>query len=204
MAVTSYSTLKTSVADWLDRSDIGTAIDTMIDLCEARIYRELRLRFMESSLSVTISSGVAAVPSDYIELKSAHINTNPIQHLQPKSQNWIETVYPERSSSGVPHYIARQGDNFIFGPYPDSDYTLAGTYYAKPTALSTSNETNWLTSNAPDLLLYGALVHSAPYIGHDERAPLWEAGYQDALARVMNTEREENYPRHIPLRMTTA
>lgn len=202
MAITSFSTLKNAVADWLDRDDIDSAITTMVALMETRLYRDLRLRFMETDLNVSVASGVAAVPSDYLELRTAYLDTTPIQELQPKTPGWIQSVYPTRSADGTPKYIARSGDNFIFGPYPDSDRTLMGVYYAKPTALSTSNETNWLTTNAPDLLLYGTLVQSAAYIGSDDRLGLWESAYSDAFNMLEAQEQREQFPENLPLTMT--
>lgn len=203
MAIDSYSTLLAGVADWLDRDDIDSGIETMVSLMEARLYRDLRLRFMESALSVSISSGVAAVPSDYLALRYAYLNTNPVQELQPKTPDWIYHTYPTRSAAGVPAYIARSGSDFIFGPYPDSDYTLTGIYYAKPSTLSTSNETNWLTTNAPDLLLYGTLVQSAAYLGSDDRLGLWESAYRDAFNALEAQEDRDQYPEDMPLTMTT-
>lgn len=199
MAITSYSTLVTAVADWLDRDDIDEGISTMVGLMEARLYRRLRIRFMESSLSVAISSGVAAQPSDYLGLRTAYIDTTPITKLKPRQLEWIEEHYPTRSSSGVPKFIAPRGDNFEFGPYPDSDYTLTGTYYAKPTALSTSNETNWLTTNAPGLLLFGTLRHSSMYIGHDERQAGWDAEYQRLYSDLVEQYDEERFPNTMTL-----
>ena len=119
MAITSFSTLTTAVADWLDRDDIDSAITTMVALMEARLYRDLRLRFMESSLSVSISSGVAAVPSDYLELKNCYMATDPITELQIKTPGWIETVYPQRAASAVPKFIARSGDDFVIDEQRD-------------------------------------------------------------------------------------
>jgi len=205
MALTNYSTLLTSIADWLDRDDITTVSETWVDLAEARIYRELRHSFMESALSVAISSGTAALPADFLELKVAYLTTTPATPLQIRNADWIYARYPQRTADGVPCFIATEQDAFLFGPYPDSNYTIAGTYYAKPDPLvTTTNETNWLTTNAPDMLLYGSLVHSAPYIGHDQRAPLWEAAYQDALRRVQNADKREDFPLSMPLRQIPA
>jgi len=200
MAITSYSTLKTAIADWIDWTEGALALDTFIDLAEARIYRELRLRFMESSLSVTIASGVAALPSDFMEMKVAYLNTSPVQQLEMRPLEWIYATYPQRSSDSRPLYIARSGDNLEFGPYPDSTYSISGVYFARPTALSASNETNWLTTNAPDLLLYGSLAHSAPYVGDDSRVVLWEAAYQDAKRQVVAQETKLRYPDQMSLR----
>ena len=99
----------------------------------------------------------------------------------------------------MPAFIAREGDNFVFGPFPDSDYTLAGIYYAKLTALSTSNETNWFTTNAADLLLYGALAASAGYIGNDGRVELWERMYESARQGVVDQEEREKFSQGMSL-----
>lgn len=203
MALSSYSTIKTAIGDWLGRSDLGDPIDDMIDIAEARIYGELRLSFMESALSVTISSGVATIPSDFLELKHAYIDGTPTQWLDVKAAQWIHQMYPTRSSDSKPTFIAVDDGNFIFGPYPDSGYTLKGTYYAKPTALSTSNETNWVVTNAPDLVLFGALVESAPYLGDDPRITLWEAKFQQTVDRVKRQEKRERWPMGSALAVTT-
>lgn len=193
MSINSFSTLKTAVNNWLNRTDLSDYVNDFIMLGEARIYRELRIKAMETALSDTISSGVVAVPSDYLELKHAYINSSPTQPLQRKTAEWIYQKYPTRSADSVPKFIARDGDNFIFGPYPDSGYTLKGIYYAKLTALSTSNETNWFTSNAPDLLLWAALAEAEPFIGNDERAMLWETKYQQAKNAVESQDEKERH-----------
>ena len=200
MAINTFSTLKSAVADWLDRDDIGNAIDNMIGLMESRLYSQLRVRNMESALSETIASGTITLPSDWIEAKSIYINSSPIRVLEFKSLDWLQKQYPTRSSSGKPIYAALSTTTMVFGPYPDSTYEVAGTYYARPSALSTSNESNWLTTNWPDLLLYGTLVHSALYLGQDARLPLWEAAYQDCFNRIMGNERGEAYPKGVALK----
>lgn len=199
MAITSYSTLKTAIADWLDRDDLATQTDTFIDLMEAQIYRRLRIRAMETALSGTISSGALAVPSDYLELRHAYVNTTRAVWLQATDPGWVYANYPTRSAESLPKYIARDGASFIFGPYPDSDYTIAGTYYAKLAALSSSNETNWFTENAPDLLLFGSLVAASPYIGDDDRAVIWKAQYDEAFAAVMSQDTKERWPAGVAL-----
>ena len=102
-------------------------------------------------------------------------------------------MFPTRSSTGKPSYIAREGSNFIFGPYPDSAYTIKGIYYAKLTALSDSNTTNWFTSNAPDLLLWAALCEAEPFLKNDERIMLWQSKYDMAKEAIQREERDEQF-----------
>lgn len=177
MSITTYSELKTSVASWLSRADLTTYIPDFITLGEKRIYRDLRVRAMEASLSSTIASGVIAVPTGYVAMKYAYIIASPIGKLTRKDPEWIYQHYPTRSSDGQPKFFAREADNFIFGPYPDSTYTVNGIYYKRLDALSGSNETNWFITNAPDLLLWAALCEAAPFLKADTRIAIWENKY---------------------------
>ena len=135
---------------------------------------------METALSATISSGVIAVPTGYLEMKYAYINASPTSTLQRKDLDYIYTNYPTRSADGKPAYYARQGTNFIFGPYPDSNYSIAGIYYKKLTAL-TGTATNFITDDIPDALIFGSLVEAEPFLQNDERITLWESRYQQTI-----------------------
>ena len=168
-----YAGLKASVADFLHRADLTGIIPDLITIGEKRIFRNVRCRVMESTFSGTIASGVIAVPSDYLELKFAYISASPTSYLAGASASQIYAKYPNRAAEGKPVLIGREGSNFIFGPYPDSAYAVAGTYYAKPTVVSSSANALYVAN--PDLYLYAALCEAAPYIGDDPRIAVWEA-----------------------------
>lgn len=193
MALANYSDLKTSVASWLHRSDLTTFIPDFIALGEARIYRELRIRAMEVALSQAIASGVVAIPGAYVELKHAYIDGSPVQILTRKDATWIYENYPTRSADGKPKFIASDAGNFIFGPFPDSTYTVKGTYYQRLTALSDSNTTNWFTTNAPGILLFAALSEAEPFLKNDPRIELWNAKYVQEKDGIEMEERDERF-----------
>lgn len=192
-AITDYATLKTEVAAWLHRADLTNEIVGLIQFGENRIYRDLRVRQMETALSGTIASGVIAVPSGYLELKNAYVNTAPVQKLERKDAEWIYAQYPTRSSDRVPRFIAREATNFIFGPYPDSTYTVKGVYYKQLAALSASNTTNWLITDAPELILFATLCEAAPFIGDDGQVGLWEKKYAQIAARIQTADNYEEF-----------
>jgi len=55
MALTNYTELKTSIANWLNRSDLTSEIaDDFIKLCEADFNAKLRIRQMEQIDPITI------------------------------------------------------------------------------------------------------------------------------------------------------
>jgi hypothetical protein len=195
--ITNYATLQTAIADYLNRSDLTTFLPNFTQNAEAKLYKALRIRAMETALSGTISSGVLAVPDDYLELKFAYITTAPVQFLKRVAPESVYSDYPTRSGAGIPQVISRQGSNFIFGPYP-GDYTLAGIYYARLAALSASNTTNWFTTNAPDVLLYGSLLEAEPFIMHDERLTAWKAFYDVAVKSIVDEDRREGMSGGMP------
>lgn len=145
---------------------------------------------METSLSSTINgSGVIAVPSGYIDLKNARISREPVQVLTRKTPDWIYLNYPNRTSYGIPKNIARDGSNFIFGPAPDSQYLVAGMYYARPAALSSA--LNDIFTDNPELFLFAALAEAEPWLKNDDRIPVWEKKFGQILADVqMEDDRE--------------
>jgi hypothetical protein len=199
--ISSWATLNTEVMAWLHRPELTAEVPGFIQLGENRIYRDLRVRQMETALSTAISSGVIAVPTGYLEMKYAYVNGSPMVKLQRKDAEWIYQNYPTRSADGTPRYFAREASNFIFGPYPDSGYTIKGLYYKKLTALSASNTTNWLTDDVPDLILMASLCEAAPWMANDERIPVWERRYALLVDQIQRQDDTEEFS-GSPLSMT--
>jgi hypothetical protein len=52
---------------------------------------------------------------------------------------------------------------------------------------------NWLTTNAPDVLLYGALLEAEPFIKNDERVNLWINAYNSAITRIQDTDAKDRH-----------
>lgn len=188
MPISNYTSLTTALASWLDvsSSDISAVVSDLVTMGENRIFRELRTKDMEASLNATISSGVISLPSDFVELKYAYIDGSPTQYLESRPSAWIYERYPTRSSTGVPAFIARDGTNFIFGPYPDSNYTVKGTYYKRMAAIQSSASA--LVTSYPDLYLMACLAESEPLIGRDKRIPIWESKYRMMRDAIMTED----------------
>lgn len=182
MSISTYADLQTSVANWLHRADLTSIIPDLVLLGEKRIFRDVRCRVMETALTGTIANGVIAVPSDYLEIKFAYINSTPTSNLIGASASQIYAKYPTRSAAGKPVYIGREGSNFIFGPYPDSAYTIGGIYYAKPTSIQST--ANALFTANPDLYLFASLCEAAPYIKDSAAVALWETKYAQIVSQL--------------------
>lgn len=188
--ITSFATLQTAVTDYLARSDLSTFTENFIQNAESKLYKRLRIRAMEKTYNSAISSGVLSVPSDYVQMKHAYVNTSPITWLERLSAEQIYSKYPVRSGAEIPKYYAREASSFIFGPYP-GDYSVNSIYYSRFTALSSANSTNWFIDEAPDLLLYGSLLEAEPFIKNDNRLTVWKSFYDDSFMAVRDEERRE-------------
>jgi len=191
VAINSYSGLISEINDWCSRADMTAIADTLLFLGEERLSRDLRIRVNEATMNVTIAAGVAPIPADYVQMKHVHISGSPVQPLLPVESTWLFEQYPDRSADAKPKFVAEDGANFVFGPYPDSStYVLGGAYWKKPTVLSASNTTNEWTSNCPDALFWAALSEAEPWLKNDARVGLWESKYQQAKDRIMRAEKK--------------
>lgn len=185
MALTSYNDLKAAIATELHRSDITTPIEDFIRRGELRIQREVKAPEMEATYSGTIASGVIAVPTDFLAWRAVYIDSNGANILEPKTWEWVLKNYPYRSASGVPKFIARNATNFEFGPYPDSTYSVKGTYRKRLTTVSSS--WNALATANPDLYLYAALTQASAFARDNDEALKWEQFYS-AIRDAINSE----------------
>ncbi|MFS2103669.1 hypothetical protein [Ralstonia sp. Ralssp135] len=194
-----YNSLKQAVQDWFARSDLGNWIDYFIQIAEADIYRDIfalnqgkGVQPIESALNVTISNGVAAVPSGYLGIKIALVsisgNTFEVERRTPE---FIYTQYPDQTASGTPQYMARVGQNFVFGPYPDSAYTITGIYWQRSAQLTSANSTTWMTSTIPTILL-AAVNRAAARFNKDEEAyGVWDSLYTQQLQSFILADKAE-------------
>lgn len=67
--VTNQATLRTTVADWLNRSDLSNSqLDQFIEMGESRVYEQLRVPALEKSVTMTVTDSSIQIPSDFIEL----------------------------------------------------------------------------------------------------------------------------------------
>lgn len=184
MALTTYTELKASVADWLVRTDLTAAIPDFISLAEAQIERNLRTRQMIVRADASIDSQYSAVPADFLATKSFKLNTNPVTPMQFETMESLDQLASRTSAAGKPLYFGIVGNQIRVVPTPDTTYTGELTYFAKLTKLSSSAASNWLLTSSPDIYLYGALLQAAPYLQDDARIAVWSSLYQSGLEQL--------------------
>lgn len=200
MSLANYGDLKTSVAKYLVRDDLVGDIDDLIRLGEARLHTDLRLRFMETNANVTVVSATreGALPTRYLEGRSLYISGSPNVRLEWRSPVEYWELWADKTAA-KPEVFTIEGENFLWGPVPDTGYTAVLLYYQQPTVLSADADTNGLFTLAPNMYVYAALIEAAPYLGNDARVPIWTALYEDMKDRLHLADGRDRYSGDIRL-----
>lgn len=94
----------------------------------------------------------------------------------------------DSAQTGAPAYYADYDYNhWLIVPTPDVAYPYEVLFYQLPVLLDEENQTNWLTEEAPQLLLYAVLLEATPFLKNDDRIPVWQQMY-DRAASMLNGE----------------
>ena len=201
MAISTYSELKTAVANWLDRSDLDDRIPEFIALAEARHRRDFKIRRMETRVTANTIADTEfyTLPDNYVAMRNIQLNTDTktaLEYLTPEQMDRVRGG----SSTGKPKAYSIMGNTFQLRPIPDAIYEIEMLYYKYFTGLSDSNTTNDMLTYHPDLYLYGALVEAEPYLNNDKRIQTW-AGFYDRAKQDLITTNERD--RHSGVAPTT-
>jgi hypothetical protein len=200
----------TSTAD----TNFNTMAPGMIDYAEQRIYRELDLLFTRTNdTSITLSSGVRTVAistvPNFVGIEqinvwspvgalSSNATRNP---LTPVTKEYLDFAWPTSTATGVPIYYATLNTStYIVGPTPDQGYTVEQIGWTRPTPLSASNSSTFLTQNLPDVFIAASMVFAAGYMRNygaqadDPQMPgSWESQYKMLFASANAEELRKRY-----------
>ena len=184
-----YSDLQTKVAAFLDRADLETQIPTFILMAEAAINRDVRHWQMEKRSEATFNERYEVLPTDWISARRITVGGDTQLDLlsQAKMMEYREN---SANTAGKPLFYSISSAQLELYPTPDGDYDGSMIYTAKVPELSDAAPNNWLLTEAPDLYIYGTLIHTAPYLQEDSRTAIW-AGLYNAAVDALNEASEE-------------
>ena len=170
MAITTYAELQTAIGDWLNRADLDQKIPDFIRLAESTLNDVLRSADMVTqATSQTITSGRADLPEDALEIVYAQVagaEDEPLEQITPQQLTMLRRTRTRDAAN--PRFFAIIGRKIAVTPTPSSG-SLDIDYYQRIPALSSSNTTNWLLTDAPHIYLYTSLLHATPFLMDDAR-----------------------------------
>lgn len=200
MDFSTFTGLKASIAEFINRDELNTGgqIAGFVALAEAQLARRLRRSTATATLDFTPGASAAELPADVAELRGMTFGAGgayPNGGL-PLTQVSMQTLDERRargSQSGVPRAFAVFNGVVYVTPAPAAPYlSFTITYYSKLVPLSVGNPSNAVLAEAPDAYLYGACLEAAPFLEHDERIPVWQNRFDQAISDLnFKRQREE-------------
>jgi len=190
-----YSNLKTAIQDYSEstESTFVTHLNDFIKSSEERILKGVQVDDFRKNVkgTATASNTYLATPTDFLSPYSlAVLDTDSnYSYLLFKHVSFIRDFTPAEATTGTPKYYAQfDDDTFILAPTPSADLVFELHYFYRPTSLVSSGDsgTTWLSTNAPNALLYGSLVEAMMYLKAYETVPIYEARFQESLAQLKN------------------
>lgn len=194
-------------------------LPSCIDYATDRITRELDLLntiTTNSSIALTVGTRTVSLSSlnpVFNVLRDINVltpvgTTNPDlgmrNPLTISTVAFLNQVYGADSGTGVPEYFAMLTDqSIVVGPFPDQAYNIEIIGTVRPTPISATNQTNWISTYLPDLLIAASMVQMSGVKGNygaqaddPKMAMSWENQYvtlrdsaavEDAMRKYAST-----------------
>lgn len=215
-----YSTFVTylSVETVIDQTDADfqSILPNCIDYSEQRVYREMNLLdtvVRDPTGTLTASNRTFNLPSSlgrFVAVNGINVITpagtsNPDlgtrNQLTLTSRDAIDAIWPSSAGATVPNVYAMITDEqVIVGAAPDQAYGVEVVGTIRPTPLSSTNPTTYLTLYLPDLFFAAAMIFMSGYMRNfgsqadDPRmAQSWETQYEKLFASANEEEERKRF-----------
>jgi hypothetical protein len=184
--VLTYDSLVETTLQYLERSDAATReqIPTFITMCEFEIAQQIKtlgqMQVVESMMNA--GNNVIAKPARWRKTVSFNVvNDEGRQPVFLRKYEYIKSYTPDSGTEGLPLYYGDYDyEHWIVAPTPDQDYIFEVLFYERLSPLSSDNQTNWLTQNAPNAMLFGTLLQAMPFLKNDQRT-IFQQKYDQAM-----------------------
>jgi hypothetical protein len=157
MSILNYADLVSEVSAYAVREDVTARISTFAQMFEALASKRLRTLEMEKSLALTVTNGVAALPSDFQEWRRVTWDTGERKvNLSYVVPTRFAKSYPF-SPTDVPNMFTIETQQVKLMPLATG--AVEFDYFGGIPSLE-ANSTNWLLTKAPEIYLYGVLAEA--------------------------------------------
>ena len=212
-----YDELKQKIIDYTEvSSNVFTDIilNGFINDAEYRILREVdsdnNRRYATANLIA--STRFIDVPTNLLIVRSAQIVDSDLadgstdqnrDFLQFRDTSFMSEFNPT-ATTGVPKYYSNWDETrIVVAPTPNATYTIQLNYILKPTGLSSTNTTTYLSNEFPNGLLYACLVEAYGFLkGPVDMLQLYDKKYVEAVKgfsiEQMGRRRRDEYQAGVP------
>ena len=188
MTAMTYDSLKSDLMNYCERDDppFTEQLPRFIQLAENRIASESKPLGFVRTVSGHLNGNVLSKPIRWRRTKNLCLIVGAERkYLYSRGYEYLRAYWPDQSKVDVPYYYADYDYEHLFiAPTPDLQYQFEMQYYELPEQLSDTNQTNWTTQYAPQLILYASLMEAMPFLKTSERIQEFQGLYDRALAAV--------------------
>lgn len=189
MALDNYAALLSDIASFSNKTNLTAVIPSFVRLFEARANRELNVRQMTQTATLSLAYEGYPLPPRFGGVRSFRIEGSPAQPLDYVVPDALDSAF----GVGRPRRYTIT-DQIVLDPVPDATYTARLRYREKLEPLSNENPTNWLLQEHPDAYLHGALAELWAYLRFDEERGPAEQKIAGIIARINEADKTEAYP----------
>jgi hypothetical protein len=188
-----YDSLPSTVLQYLERSDtaVVNAIPTFISLAEFEIAQAIKtlgqLQIVESTM--TASNAILQKPARWRKTVSMSVTVaGKKQPVYLRKYEYLKNYWPDADQTDVPLYYAdTDWEHWYIAPTPNLAYAFEVLYYERIAPLSSTNQTNWLTQNAPNAMLFGTLLQAMQFLKNDQRV-IFQQKYTESLQSLKSED----------------
>jgi len=185
-----YDELVTNIRNYTEvNSNVFTesVINTFITMAENQILREIDLDVfkLEVTGSMTQGNKFLTAPTDL--LTHRYMILTPASgdqlFLDFRDTSFMKEYWANGSTQGTPKYYSVWDQNtFYIAPTPNAAFVVEMGYIYRPEQLSSTNNTTWISTNAPEALFYACLIQAYSYTkGPPEMMATFDASYKQSI-----------------------
>ena len=184
----------------------STIVNGFISDAEFRLLRDVDSDNNRKYATATLISGqrFIDVPTGTLVIQGAQIiDGSNREYMEVRDPSFM-SEYNSSGATGEPKYYGMwDEDTIVLAPTPDQTYTIQINYILKPTGLSGSTSTTYLSERFPNGLLYACLIEAFAYLkGPNDLLQLYEQKYKQALEgfsiEQMGRRRRDEYQEGVP------
>jgi len=197
-ATMTYDSLVSDIEKYSERvgdEDFQNQIPRLIMLSENKIAAEIKTLWETTIINTLVTQGQSSIPKPTRWRKTISMKVTPtVTSTLPgtpvliRDQTFV-SLYGSEADAGQPLYYSDWDyQNWLIAPVPDQTYRIEIGYQGRVQPLDTSNQINLITTECPQLLLYGSMVEACMYLKSFEKLQIWQPLYQSALEALKNED----------------
>jgi hypothetical protein len=191
--VMTYDSLTSTVLQYLERKDaaVVNAIPTFISLAEFEIAQEIKtlgqLQIVEANMDA--DNAILQKPARWRKTVSMSVTVGgKKQPVYLRKYEYLKNYWPDADLTDVPLYYAdTDWEHWYLAPTPAEAYAFEVLYYERIAPLSSANQTNWLTMQAPNAMLFGTLLQAMQFLKNDQRQ-IFQQKYTEAIQSLKSED----------------